>query len=600
MNLCYQILWHNRADYFAHWIEDLLKNSGAQGRVLRTETAMIIDAQGDEAALTRFADDLQLRLPHSLFLGEASPLQSVPENARALAPRLMPEGLFVLPQTAQKLLDRQNPGYFNLFLGCDESGVQPIESASLRLEGIVTGFTPQNCETLFSQMAQYLQSGRTLHFQTSRGVLALSAQSISDRPPLVLVAHTRLLEAWQLSQSAFLRLSAVEKPALELPCPMIEAPFFGAARLQLPFDVPTLLLCRALQETGLDAVYALPATDRADFSYTGGASDLGPLLIAELPQGFALLQGGAALLPKRFVAPKSPALGLCGLVGTLWDNDAVLIDRADRLPAHPVSQLKQVGPNNNASHPNTVSIGSLEAAVLSVLLEHGLHDQKAVAAHLSWDDPQSGIAVYDPKTGFKRTAGFAPLPQTGVEVVAALSSMDESAPVLLSNVRKKFPGLIEGIEATRFGPAPRSFFALLGLLCGLEAANETLLTHALLAPTYGEGCKGGVKIDFKLGADRQIDWRWSARTILSFRMADVPMSVLIPSLFESFADLAVMQLGELRTGLSTPVIAASGDLCASPIVAQKLHDHFARFFKLCYNRELPVQGANQAFGALYL
>ena len=600
MNLCYQILWHNQADYMAHWINDLLQESGARGRVLRTDEAIIIDAQGDGATLDRLADSLRLRLPHSLFLGDASPLQNLPENTRALAPRAMPEGLFVLPQTAQKLLDRQNPDYFNLFLGCEAAGVRPIESATLKLGGIVSTVNPQNCETLFNQMAQYLQSGQTLHFQTGRGTLALSAHPLPDRPVFVLVAHTRLLETWQLSQEAFMRLSAVEKPALTLPCPADEAPFFGAAELQLPFDIPTLLLCKALQEAGLDAVYAVGTQTAPDFSFEGGQRSLERLVIAELPQGFAVLKGNAALFPKRLKGPKSTALGLCEDMGALWDNGSILIGPADRLPAHPVSRLNTVGQNPNASHPDTVLIDSAQAAVLSVLVEHGLHNEKAVAAHLAWDDPQSGVLVFDPKSGFKRVSGISPVPQSGKAVIAALEGMDETAPVLLGNIRQKFPGLLETIETKSFAPTPRSLFGLLGLLCGLKAEDEALLTHALLAPTYGEGCKGGVKIDFKTDADRQIDWRWCARTLLSFRMADVPASVLIPSIFESFCDWLVVRLGELRTGVGTPVIAVSGDLSASPIVAQKLHDHFGRFFKLRYNQELPVQGANQALGALYL
>jgi hypothetical protein len=575
--------YKSQQPYFGHLIADLLDESPLEGAVYLAKAGVVIDATGDEAGIDAFSTLLQNALPFSIHLGTVEPIEALPEGARPLGGvRRLPRGLFILPRTAQQLLNHQSDRFFDLFI--DDSLNPPITRAWLEEAPIKA---PREA---FEKLADRLIQNGSVVLQSARGNIRLALSGHEDETTLeaLLITHTRFLDRTHADDRLYALLSAIEKPAIRTPVEGLADRFGGAALLQLPYDLVTMLLSRALQDHDIDHLYLSPAPDTAPLlRYEGGVQEARFLELVIKEDGLLMIDG--APLPVWLQGPACEERGLKAPLAAVYEEGKIVLDHAERL--------------SDRAH-TTQAEGEDEpaAAMLSVLIEHGCVQENAVGGHLSLMSDESALLAWVAKERrFKPIATFAPLPEQGSETIGQIRNLNESAQTLLDNIAKSYPDLLTKIENYHFkGAAPLRLFALLGLLLGFDSRlSERDLFNRLVHLSLNPACHGGVKIDFKLNADRQIDWMQTARTVLSFRMAGVEPAVLAVSLFESFCDLLVMQLGDMRIALQTPHVAITGDLLAAPVLRQKLQEHFGRFFKLHMSRDLDTRSA-AAVGALYL
>lgn len=583
MNLRVLIRFRSQQPYFAHLIADLLTESTLSGCIYTTDEGIVIDAEGEQAQIEAFSSLLQSALPFSIHLGDVQPIEQLPEDAQPLGDRRLPAGLFILPRSAQRVLSAQSEGFLDLF---SDDGLNP-PITRLYLDHQATSNTP----AALHQLADRLIASGSITLQSARGFIKLTLEGHEDPTQLqtVLITHTRFLERTQADDRLYGLLSAIEKPAIRIGAEDLPDRFGGGALMQLPYDLITACFARVLQDRAIDHLYLSPGDEReALLRYEGGVQTGRFLEIAPTESGVLPIEGGA--LPIWLKGPACADRGESGPLGAVHEEGAICLDRIETLPPRPHT-LQARGAD--AAH----------AAMLSVLIEHRCVQEDAVGGFLSLECDESALLAWmADQRHFRPIATFAPLPASGQEVIEHIRSLDNTAPTLLENIAHKHPTLLSSLESYRFkGAAPLRLFALLGLLLDFDPRlSERDLFNRLIHTSLGSSCRGGVKIDFKLNADRQIDWAQAARTVLSFRMADVDPNILAVSLFESFCDLLVMQLGDMRITLQTQRIALSGDLLAAPVIRTKLEEHFGRFFKLSMNRDLDTRHGAPAVGALYL
>ena len=207
---------------------------------------------------------------------------------------------------------------------------------------------------------------------------------------------------------------------------------------------------------------------------------------------------------------------------------------------------------------------ALAKGEIDQLLErHGLGGAAAAVAFFSFESPQSFIAARDPDGSITPLIGFYPLPVRGRELIDAIASIDENGPRLIANYEHAFPELMAGIRAfgTELEPLESEslgwLLAASSLLVGLQ--DDDVARALGPVPSL-------VNVDTVVVVEHNerylLDGRRLLRSVMSFRIADVPNHVLARSVFESLGDYAANAVRRLLRDWKVDVVVCAGDLFA--------------------------------------
>jgi hypothetical protein len=202
------------------------------------------------------------------------------------------------------------------------------------------------------------------------------------------------------------------------------------------------------------------------------------------------------------------------------------------------------------------------AEVDELVERHGLTGTAAAVAFFSFQSPRSFIAARDPDGRLTPLIDFFPLPVRGDELLEAIAQVDENGPRLIANYENAFPQLMDGIRA--FGcelePVQSESLGWLLAACSLTLGMLEEDVAQALGPMPSL-----VRVDtivIEHDGRYVLDSRRLLRSVMSYRIADVPRPVLARSVFESLGDYAANSVRRLLRDWKVDVVVCAGDLFA--------------------------------------
>jgi hypothetical protein len=212
---------------------------------------------------------------------------------------------------------------------------------------------------------------------------------------------------------------------------------------------------------------------------------------------------------------------------------------------------------------NTRTPADGETEIKALLGRHGRSGAATAVAFLSFADPaRSFIGAHDPDGRITPLIEFLPLPVRGGDLLDAIGAIDENAPRLVANYRAAFPEIITRVRTFGTDLEPTTTESLRWLLsaCSLVLWLEEADIARALAPS-----PGGVKADtavIEQDGRYLFDGRRLLRSLMSYRLADVPNHVLARSVFESLGDFTADAIRRLLREWKADAVICAGDLFA--------------------------------------
>ena len=207
-------------------------------------------------------------------------------------------------------------------------------------------------------------------------------------------------------------------------------------------------------------------------------------------------------------------------------------------------------------------LADAETEIKALLRRHGLSGAAAAVAFFSFGTPGSFIGAHDPDGRVTPLIGFLPLPIRGTDLLAAIAAIDENAPRLVANYWNAFPEITGRLSEFGTGVEPGADESLRWLLsaCSLVLWLEDADVARALVPS-----PGGVKLDtvvIEQDGRYFFDGRRLLRSLMSYRIANVPKYVLARSVFESLGDFAADAIRRLLRDWKADAAICAGDLFA--------------------------------------
>lgn len=208
-----------------------------------------------------------------------------------------------------------------------------------------------------------------------------------------------------------------------------------------------------------------------------------------------------------------------------------------------------------------LALREAQVEVDRLLERHGLTGEAAVA-FFSFKSPQSFIAARDASGSIEPLIGFWPLPVRGHALLDAIASIDDNGRRLVANYETSLPELTQGIRAFGSELEPVESESLGWLLA---ACSVTLgMGEEDVARTLGPVPRL-VKVDTPV-VERDggyvLDSRCLLRSVMSYRIAEVPNPELMRSVFESLGEYAAIAVRRLLRDWKVEVVVCAGDLFA--------------------------------------
>jgi hypothetical protein len=201
-----------------------------------------------------------------------------------------------------------------------------------------------------------------------------------------------------------------------------------------------------------------------------------------------------------------------------------------------------------------------ESELRTVLERHDLDRAAVAVVQLSFARPGSFIGAHDPDGRITPLIGFLPLPVRGADLLDAIAAIDENGPRLVANFRRAFPDLAGGLAAfaADVEPVRTDSLGLLLSACSLVLGlDDGDVSRALVRSP------GGVKVDTVVIEEAGrflVDGRRLVRSVMSYRLGDVPAHLLARSIFESLGDFAGDAVWRLLQEWRAEAVVCAGDL----------------------------------------
>ncbi len=203
-----------------------------------------------------------------------------------------------------------------------------------------------------------------------------------------------------------------------------------------------------------------------------------------------------------------------------------------------------------------------EQEINALLRAHDRAYATAAIAYFSFTGERSLIAARDPDGRITTMIGFLPLPVRGDDLLDAIGAIDENAPRLVANYRRACPEIADRLSefGAELQPAVDGSLRWLLSACSLALWLEDADLARALAPG-----PGGVKVDtvvIEQDGSYLFDGRRLLRSVMSYRIADVPKYLLARSVFESLGDFAAEAIRRLLREWKADAAVCAGDLFA--------------------------------------
>jgi hypothetical protein len=205
---------------------------------------------------------------------------------------------------------------------------------------------------------------------------------------------------------------------------------------------------------------------------------------------------------------------------------------------------------------------SADAKIRALLERHGLSASPVAVTFFSFTDTVSFIGAHDPDGRITRLIEFLPLPVRGADLLDAIAAIDENAPRLVANYLAAFPDIAARLADFGAGQEPATDASLRWLLSACSLA--LWLEDRDVALALGQPARA-VQVDtavIERDGRYLLDGRRLLRSVMSYRIAEVPKYVLARSVFESLGDFAGDAMRRLIRDWKADAVVCAGDLFA--------------------------------------
>jgi len=600
-----------------------LSNSSCSGRLIRKDDNTELYVESDSAEeLENFANELALSVPHSIFMKDYSveAVESIPELPAWEDRFFKPDAIPPCPKCLLDVENSESKQFGNIFTSCEVCGYS-VEPANVKLTNFAKEIelpADSNHNEIFDSLAKVIHNGGCATVTTMNGtvtVLALTQKNIEKFPVDEVVTydvHTAS-RFFEMQKGEVLALGSIEKPRIRLQITAAlkeKYPFFNSAfaNVKLPDDMVLFLLMRALKKMGDELFYISKRVDPSlpiSFTFALNTPSLKPIDVVVTDAGNAIVASGErTILPWRGKGFGKKSLSLCSEYAGIMEGDFAEVVHQDQLAGKDI-EVDEVLVSENEEAPETkapiIRYSHRHAAFFSVLGQHNLLDKKVAGIYIS-KSHDSAIMIHSQKFGLVDFIRFDFDYKTFEEIFSDIENMDETGAKLLSNFKKKFPDRLEQLASNAIkkdGSSIMTLFGVIGVILGFGEDNIEAARNLLDNAAEFKG-KKGPRIDYKLKEERQLNPLWSIRTAMSFKLAGVDDLTLSFGVIESFSEFLSTMIDDIETDMGLDGVVLCGSLFGEKKILQKSNMLIAKNHSVHFNKAMPLDDINIAYGALLL
>ncbi|SFP30117.1 hypothetical protein [Hydrogenimonas thermophila] len=642
MAFIFELEYISSHSYILRYIEALSKQSKVEVSLIQSNDKITFIADENDPNLVDFLKVLGETLPASLFMrGSEHRVDDIPAIKTELDNSFsIPHSIGLCPVCQKELFDPSSRRYYYPFTSCNCCGSQYalIEGYPFRRENSqMRFFVPcKACEeemtsnpfrkdyqlischacgipvkmrdrskeryandagsfrTMFEVAAKAIKDGKTVKIKTLMGErLFFDAKREYNLPnKRLMVLDAGNIESFcSVIKDEIHSLLSIERPIIDVAVSDEELwPFYGrVATIKYPDDGFSILLAKELTSQGFGYVGYIECDEEQSADYIidydlqiSSQSDMRYFINKDSK---FIVEGERVSFPAHLKHHTNRVAIAHGLAA-VPNNGNVLIDKMEHMDNVEATELFVLDSETEVpEHSRTVYFDQASASLLSVLLEYQFVNEKAVGVYFD------KLPIFLYHNGNKPIVAVPSLKFTSSQLRENIATLREGSDRLVENFSKKFPEIAEKLFSK---DAPTDLFEAAALIMGLKNLGFEAVGKEALSFVG----KGGLQIDTKLSDNRFDPYAFLA-SIMSYKLADVPVTLLAYSIFESFGDYITEVLQELKRRSKAEHIV----LCGKAFGHQSLFSRVKRNFaneKFLMNRKFPIGKENAVLGALVL
>ena len=185
--------------------------------------------------------------------------------------------------------------------------------------------------------------------------------------------------------------------------------------------------------------------------------------------------------------------------------------------------------------------------------------------------------------------------------------MDETGKRLVANYKNRFEVIFEKASLIEFDEESFNVYKLWGIvsiILGFSESGDIKKSAKIIEDNaFAFMGKKGPRIDYKLkklDSKVYLDPLWTIRTAMSFRLAGVDVLTLSFGVVESFAEFISNRLDDIKSEIGIDAVVINGSLLEVKSLFDRVYKNVAKNHELYFNKELPTDRANIAYGGACL
>jgi len=640
MGFVLQIGYETHQKTIPNFLVSILREHGIESTLTHENGQIVCTMREDHPRLQEALNSMGQILPPSVFM-RGSSHRFAEENPTEL-PEFFdtpPLGLGVCPQCQKEMFDPSSRRYYYPFTSCSHCGGQyalfeaypyrrentalhslepcsecrdelssnPFRSGypqigchqcavPIRLqegEKISYGADPVANRSFFAKAAAAIGKGERVRIKTTLGHrLFFRPDRFLPSSVLMMLNPSRIMSRLALIDEEFQAMMSIERPILHVSVSDegLRSQVGESVEAQYCDDGFALLLGRELTLLGMDCV-AFTECDETETAEIVIDFDLpirsqSPMRLFLNKETRFIARGERGVFPAYLPVAADVASFAHGLAAIRLEKGMV-VDQVERFSGTRTSKVNALRDEELLfTHSNLQRMDQDIASCMAVLSENGLRGSTAVCAYFD----ETITFLLAKKGQVTRVIPSEPFVREGL--IGKIERLREGSDRLVHNIRQKEMQLYEMLE--RIERSDAGLLEAAAMIIGLEHPSA----DALIRESLRFSGKGGLQIDTKL-KDNRFDNVAFLASIISYKMAKVPASLLCYSVFESLGDYFSDILTELKNRSKAQEIVLSG----SGFANQRLYSREMRNLKNTppvLARSFPIGRENGVVGGIYL